>query len=165
MKNQKGFTLIELLLVLAIIGIISAIAVPALLGQRENAKNKATAALADGLVAAVQTATDICENVDYLPAQRPVLDLQALPAGPNLTQVATVVLARADNVAAKNAFTGAPAFTAAGTAAANIGEVGFVSARDAGTGQVMGTVTYGMSVNGAAVVKTTPKKVETTLAP
>jgi prepilin-type N-terminal cleavage/methylation domain-containing protein len=42
MKNQKGFTLIELLLVLAIIGIISAIAIPALLGQREKAKAKAT---------------------------------------------------------------------------------------------------------------------------
>ena len=41
MKNQKGFTLIELLLVLAIIGIISAIAIPALLGQRERAKAKA----------------------------------------------------------------------------------------------------------------------------
>ena len=41
MKSQKGFTLIELLLVLAIIGIISAIAIPALLGQREKAKVKA----------------------------------------------------------------------------------------------------------------------------
>lgn len=42
MKSQKGFTLIELLLVLAIIGIISAIAIPALLGQRARARDKAT---------------------------------------------------------------------------------------------------------------------------
>lgn len=41
MKKESGFTLIELLLVLAIIGIISAIAIPALLGQRERAKGKA----------------------------------------------------------------------------------------------------------------------------
>ena len=41
MKKESGFTLIELLLVLAIIGIISAIAIPALLGQRERAKAKA----------------------------------------------------------------------------------------------------------------------------
>ena len=40
MKNQKGFTLIELLLVLAIIGIISAIALPAMLGQRARARDK-----------------------------------------------------------------------------------------------------------------------------
>ena len=44
MKKQSGFTLIELLLVLAIIGIISAIAIPALLGQRERAKAKSTQA-------------------------------------------------------------------------------------------------------------------------
>jgi len=40
MKKQSGFTLIELLLVLAIIGIISAIALPALLGQRARARDK-----------------------------------------------------------------------------------------------------------------------------
>jgi prepilin-type N-terminal cleavage/methylation domain-containing protein len=45
MKKQSGFTLIELLLVLAIIGIISAIAIPALLGQRERAKAKAVGSM------------------------------------------------------------------------------------------------------------------------
>ena len=38
MKKQSGFTLIELLLVLAIIGIISAIAIPAMLNQRGRAR-------------------------------------------------------------------------------------------------------------------------------
>jgi prepilin-type N-terminal cleavage/methylation domain-containing protein len=56
MKNQKGFTLIELLLVLAIIGIISAIAIPALLGQRARARDKsavenATSILSDCIAA------------------------------------------------------------------------------------------------------------------
>ena len=50
MKKQSGFTLIELLLVLAIIGIISAIAIPALLGQRARARDKATISNMDGRV-------------------------------------------------------------------------------------------------------------------
>ena len=40
-SKASGFTLIELLLVLAIIGIISSIAIPALLGQRARARAKA----------------------------------------------------------------------------------------------------------------------------
>jgi prepilin-type N-terminal cleavage/methylation domain-containing protein len=50
MKKQNGFTLIELLLVLAIIGIISAIAIPALLGQRARARDKSAIANCDGIV-------------------------------------------------------------------------------------------------------------------
>jgi prepilin-type N-terminal cleavage/methylation domain-containing protein len=38
MKDRNGFSLVELLLVLAIIGIISAIAIPSFLGQRRRAR-------------------------------------------------------------------------------------------------------------------------------
>jgi len=50
MKRQSGFTLIELLLVLAIIGIISAIAIPALLGQRARARDKSAISNMDGRI-------------------------------------------------------------------------------------------------------------------
>ena len=69
MRRNAGFTLIELLLVLAIIGIISAIAVPALLGQREKSRDKASISNVTGHLGALVGQYEACVEIGMPPAQ------------------------------------------------------------------------------------------------
>lgn len=64
LKRQKGYSLVELLTVIAIVGILMAIAVPLLLGHKEKARVTAVRASAKGSVAEIQGIMDAFTSSD-----------------------------------------------------------------------------------------------------
>jgi len=63
MKKTSGFTLVELLLALAVIGIVTAIAAPAYLGQRARTRDQAAMANAQALVGDLVAGYDRCREL------------------------------------------------------------------------------------------------------
>ena len=129
MFNRKGFTLIELMIVVVIIGILAAIAIPNFISMQDRAKE----AKVKGGAHTLQLAAE-----DYAVRNDGIYSDQAADVGPLLPQDPN------GGNALQNAFTGGYTEPQYGAAAAATGNIGIVAIQDAAGTNVGYTITgYG----------------------